>query len=127
MANLQDGQLFKKYYQEVWHGLLPKVTIYYSPRRDLKACIAYGENTRFFYTIEECVRWAERNRMINDAAKVIKAVKEEADYLEYLDDLRADEADAQFRLNHKISQAGDIREQIRILRMHRDKWYSGFW
>lgn len=127
MANLLDSQLFKTYYQEVWSGLLPKATIYYSPRRDLQACIAYGGNTRFFYNIEECVHWAERNRIIKDASKVIKAAKEEANYLDYLDDLRADEADAQFRLNYEINQTDDMREKNRLLRMHRDKWFSGFW
>lgn len=126
MANLQDSQLFKTYYKEVWSGLLPKVTIYYSPRRDLKVCIAYGENTRFFYTIEDCVHWAERNRILKDASKVIKAAKEEADYLEHLDDLRIDAADAQFRLNQELNQTDDTRERFRIIRRHRDKWFSGF-
>lgn len=129
MARIQDGEQFKRLYQEVWSSgiLRPGIIIYYSPRREASACIIYGDNVRFFRSIRDCIAWAVREGLIKeyDSAKIIESAEKEAEYIEELDDQFIDAADAHFRLNRDIAQAsayGTISNVARIIRRFQNKW-----
>ena len=103
---------------------MPKITIYYSTRRDLNTCIVYGHDSRFFLSIRDCVLWAAREGLIKDAEKVIRAAEAEAEILERIDEQNFGEADAHFRLNQSIADAGgDVGEVARLLRRFRDRFF----
>lgn len=123
---VQDTEEFKRDYKQVWDGgLLSKVYIFYSARRDWCVCVIRGENAHFFTSVNAAIAWADGEGWIKDSSAVREAVADAVALIEREDDEYWDMMDARYRMNESLSDllaAGDFGAAARKIRRQRNRW-----
>ena len=120
---ITETKTFKRDYREIWSGgKLSRVKLYYSAVRDTCACIACGEDARFFMSVGDALSWAARNGWIKDSSVICDSVTDAIAAVEREADKYCDRMDAQFHRNQKLNAALSGGDYGSVMRMIKGRW-----